>query len=607
MQSDIFGPPYEREATHDVVVQTDVRIPLRDGVQLAADLYLPAAGGQPAPGRRPTLLLRTPYDRHGATGSARYFAQRGYAVALQDVRGRHGSDGEFYAFAHEGPDGYDTIEWLAAQPWCDGQVGTFGQSYEAAVQSAAASLAPPHLAAMVVTYGPSSYYHSSMRHNGALEQRFVVYAFSMIVTSREAAADPALKTIAERAAGRVWDYLQPGAVRRGETALRHFPTYEQWCLDLLSRAAYDDWWRLPGFGPRPYYDQHADVPTLYVGGWYDSYTRSTVENYLALAPRQRTPVHLLMGPWHHGGVGQPVAGDATFAPDGGLPHYDALRLQWFDQFLLGLPTALATTAPVKYYVMGGGAGPRADTPEIEHGGEWRGAGQWPPPEVTLTPYYLHGDGRLDPAAPADADASTAYVFDPTDPVPSIGGQNSAINIPPGAFDQRQDPRFHGCSGDASLADRPDVLVFTTPPLAAAVELAGPVTARLWVSTDGPDTDFTAKLLDVYPPSPGHPDGVAMNLTDSIARLRFRNGYEREELAVPGEVYELVFELYPTANHFAAGHQLRVDISSSNWPRFDLNPNTGGPLGSERTTRPATNRLYHDRSRPSHLVLPVMAR
>lgn len=591
--------------TYDVVVERNVPLPLRDGVSLATDLYFPAQGEQRVAGQFPVVLTRTPYDRtnHGATGA--YYAERGYVAAMQDVRGRYQSEGEFYAFAHEGPDGYDTVEWLAAQPWCNGRVGTCGASYEAAVQSALASLNPPHLAAMVVTFGPSSYYHHSMRQNGALELRFFVYAFSMATTSKEAQADPGLKAALDEAALNLWDWVAAAPVRPGLSPLRLAPSYEQWLLDLLSHVTYDDYWRQPGYGPQPYYDEHADVPTLYVGGWYDTYTRATVTNFVELSRRQTRPVHLLMGPWHHGGVGAPQAGDVFFLPDGGLPHYESTRLQWFDQFLKDLPAGREHGHPVRYFVMGGGEGLQDSSRAIRHGGQWRTAGSWPPPGAEARSYYLHPEGSLSSEPPTGGEAATTYAFDPAHPVPTIGGQLSAIPLPAGGFDQRNDSRFLFTHGTLPLNARPDVLSFSTEPLSEDLVIAGPIVARLWVATDGGDTDFTAKLMDVYPPGPNYPAGCALNLADSIGRLRFRNGFEREELAIPGEVYELSFELYPTANRFAAGHCLRVDISSSNYPRFDVNPNTGGPLHRERSRRVAQNTLYHDAARPSQIVLTVL--
>ncbi len=588
---------------YEVLVEHDVMMPLRDGVRLACDLYLPASDGARLAEALPVLLMRTPYDKHGPADTARFYAARGYAVALQDVRGRYASEGVFYGFRDEGPDGYDTVEWLAAQPWCNGRVGTFGASYCAAVQTALAAYRPPHLAAMIPTFGPSSFYHCSMRHNGALEQRFYVYAFTMAATSQQALADPALKAVFDQCNAEIWDWirqpLQPGC-----SPLALLPEYEQWCLDLLAHVCYDDYWRAAGYGPRPYYDEFADVPTLYVGGWYDTYTRATLENYVALHPRQSAPVHVLMGPWTHDGP-HTGAGDLRFPHDGcSNADYEAARLRWFDHWLKDLPTGLDIEPPVRYFLMGGGAGPQADQ-TVDHGGQWLTAPDWPTPAMAPTPWYLHGGGTLSPEPPGDDPLPTTYPFDPAQPVPTIGGHLSALPLPGGGFDQRNDPRFAGTHGSLPLSARADVLCFTSAPLAADLVLAGPVEVVLYVATDGRDTDFTTKLIDWYPPSPAAPAGYALNLTDSIRRLRFRNGYEVEELAVPGEVYELRCELYPVANRFAAGHRVRVDISSSNWPRFDPNPNTGRPLNSDRTRRVALNSLYHGRTHPTRIVLPVV--
>lgn len=600
-QAYVCSPP-----AYEALGERDVMVPMRDGVRLATDIYFPAREGHKIPGQYPVVLERTPYDKSNAAAIGRYYAERGYVAAVQDVRGRYQSQGAFYPFAHEGPDGYDTVEWLAAQPWCNGKVGTLGQSYDAAVQSALAALTPPHLAAMIVTYGPASYFHHSMRHNGALELRFFVYAFLMASTSREALRDPTIKAALDQAYANIWDWVRHFPLRRGATPLTLVPSYEQWCLDIMTRATYDDYWRQPGYGPMPWYDQHADVPTLYIGGWYDSYTRATITNFVELSRRQQAPVHLLMGPWTHGAVGQPVAGDACFLPDGGLSDYEATRLRWFDHHLKGLPTGLDQEPPVRYFVMGGGPGPEDTGRRVRVGGQWRTADHWPPAGYQPSRFYLHPDGSLSPQAASQPAEPTRYQFDPADPVPTIGGNLSAIPIPAGAFDQRNDPRFQGVRGNLPLSARNDVLVFQTEPLSEDLVIAGPIEVVLYVSTDGLDTDFTAKLIDVYPPSPSYPAGCALNLSDSVMRLRFRNGFAAEELAQPGEIYQLRFELYPTAVRFVAGHRIRVDISSSNWPRFDVNPNTGGPVGVERRRRVACNALYHDPAHPSHVVLPVIA-
>ena len=593
------APSYEAKAERNVMM------PLRDGVRLATDIYFPAINGERIDGEFPVVLTRTPYDKANLAATGKYYSERGYVAAMQDVRGRYESEGAFYPFAHEGPDGHDTVEWLAEQAWCDGKVGTIGASYCAAVQSALASLNPPHLSTMVVTYGPSSYYHSSMRHNGVLELRFFTYAFTMAASSKEALADPTLKASLDDACAHIWEWVKAGPIRRGNSPLRLVPSYEQWLIDILTHASYDDYWKQPGYGPRPYYDQHADVPTLYVGGWYDSYTRSTVENFVALSERQEKPVHILMGPWTHGGVGSPTAGDVSFMPDGGLSDYEAVRLRWLDHWLKGLPTGLERERPVKYFVMGGGPGPQEQGRAIFHGGEWRISEAWPPPEASPGLFYFHAGGSLLRESPSEESGETAYTFDPSDPVPTAGGHLSAIAVPAGGFDQRNDSRFPSSSGTLPFSARRDVLCFTSRPLTEDLEIAGPIHVRLWVSTTARDTDFTAKLLDVYPPAPNYPNGCALNITDSIRRLRFRSSFEQEELAVPGEVYELSFEMYPSANLFAAGHQIRVDISSSNYPRFELNPNTGGALGVERRVRTVENTLYHSQSRPSHIVLPVV--
>ncbi len=586
------------------ITQRDVMMPLRDGVRLATDLYFPPAwseGDEPLP----VILARTPYDKTAQAEMAIGAARHGYIFASQDVRGRYASEGEFYAFAHEGPDGYDTVEWFAEQPWCDGKVGTIGQSYCAAVQNALASLNPPHLSAMIITYGPSSYYHHAMRHNGALEMRFFVYAFSMASTSREAIADPKIKAALDDACANIWDWVRACPIQPGESPLALVPSYERWLLDILRLASYDDYWRAPGYGPLPWYDQHADVPTLYIGGWYDSYTRATCENFVELSRRQEQPVHLLMGPWHHGGAGVPRAGDATFA-GGGLDDYLGMRLSFFDRHLRGDEAAeFGQERAVRYFIMGGGEGPAEDGRDIERGGEWREADTWPPAGCEPTAFYLQPDGGLATEPPAVEDAATSWTFDPSDPVPTIGGNLSALGVDPGAYDQRNSDRFPFTTGTLHLSARRDVLCFVTEPLEEDVAIAGPVEVVLHVATDGPDTDFTAKLIDVYPPSESHPASCALNLSDSIMRLRFRNGFEREELAEPGEVYELRFQLYPTANRFTAGHRIRVDISSSNFPRFELNPNTGAPLGSDRGRRIAQNTLHHDASRPSRVVLSVL--
>ena len=605
---------------YNVIIERNVMALMPDGVKLAADIYFPAFGDSRAPGTFPVILERTPYNKAAPAQvtKGKYFARRGYVCVIQDVRGRFASEGEWYAFAKEAEDGYATVEWLGTQPWSTGKVGTMGDSYAGSDQSALATLNPPHLATMIVAVGASNYYHSSMRHNGALEQRFFIYALRMAATSREAEADPALKTALQQVLmEKVPEMVRQFPLKAGTTLLRRLPSYERWALDVLTHADYDGYWKgFRGYTPSEYYDEHADVPTLYWGGWYDSYARNTTESYVRLSALKTSPQYLLMGPWTHGQYEVTYAGDLDFGTEAHVNYLD-MKLLWFDHWLKGLRSEAADWPPVRFFTIGTGdgrrviqgapGGPRDFPGRIYHGGAWRNAPDWPLPETHFTPYYLHAGGMLSAdEPPADGTEPSRFTFDPRNPVPTIGGGISAVDdtMQPGGFDQRGRADFFGCQDTLPLNARPDVLTFQTPPLGEALEVTGPIEMHLWASSSAPDTDFTAKLVDVYPPSTEHPDGLAINITDSIIRARYRYGYEKPELLTPGQACELVFQLYPTSNVFKAGHRLRLDVSSSNWPRFDVNPNTGGPLGLEQRRQQAHQTVYHDAQHPSHVVLPV---
>ena len=614
--------PYEgSHQQYGVVAEHDVMVRMRDGVSLATDIYLPALSGRRVEGKFPVILERTPYDKRSPARvtDGKYFGRRGYACAIQDVRGRFRSEGEWYPFAREAPDGYDTVEWLGTQPWSDGKVGTMGGSYAGSDQSALATLDPPHLKTMVVAVGASNYHHCSMRQNGALEQRFHVYVFRMAVTSKEAEADPALKAALMDAFTRdMPEIVNRFPLREGATILRRLPSYERWAIDILTHGDYDDYWRQRGYAISEYYDEHADVPTLYLGGWYDSYARATCENFVALSKMKKSPQRLLMGPWTHGGWVVTDAGDLDFGTDSHI-DYKGLRLAWFDHYLKDLYTEVADWSPVRIFTMGTGDGRRtilgalndlSSYPGyVNHGGYWRNEPDWPLPGTRFTPYYLHYDGSLSPhrsAAAVPSRPPSTFTFDPRDPVPTIGGGISAAEpiMVPGAYDQRGRPDFLGCKDALPLTDRTDVLSFRTPPLPQDLEITGPIEMHLWAASTALDTDFTAKLVDVFPPSEHYPEGLAINVTDSIIRARYRDGWESPELMAPGQPYEFVFQLYPTSNVFREGHRIRLDISSSNWPRFDVNPNTGGPLGVEQSYQIAQQTVYHDADYPSHVVLPL---
>jgi putative CocE/NonD family hydrolase len=595
---------------YNVILKSNVMIKMHDGVCLATDIYFPALRGQLVTGEFPVILERTPYDKAAAGNvtNGNYFAQRGYVCAIQDVRGRFNSEGEWYPFAKEAPDGYDTVEWLAAQQWCNGKVGTMGGSYCGSDQSALATLNPPHLATMIVAVGASNYYHCSMRQNGALEQRFMIYAFRMATTSKEALADATLKAALDKAYATVDEWVRRAPLKKGTSPLQMLPTYEQWALDIFTHGEYDDYWQQRGYAISQYYQQHADVPTLYLGGWYDSYARATCENFIALSQLKKSRQVLLMGPWTHGGWGVSYAGDIDFG-NHSLINYNDLRLAWFDHFLKGLYTQVADWATVKIFVMGTGDGQANYQGLLHHGGYWRDEPNFPLPDTQFTPYYLHADGFLSPTPPTGMSRPDNFSFDPKDPVPTIGGGISAADpiMRAGGFDQRGNQRFFGCKDTLPLNARSDVLTFQTEPLKSSVEVTGPITVKLYASSSAPDTDFTAKLIDVCPLSEYYPDGFALNLTDSIIRARYRNGWDKPELLESGTIYQFTFQLYPTSNVFKKGHRIRLDISSSNFPRFDVNPNTGGDLGLERRFKIAHQAIYHDSEHPSQVVLPIIER
>jgi putative CocE/NonD family hydrolase len=613
--------PYEGSyQQYDALIDSSVMIPMRDGVKLATDLYFPASGSRRAAGKFPVILERTPYGKGSSRNvlKGKYFARRGYVCAIQDVRGRFDSEGDWYAFAKEAHDGYDTVEWLGTQKWSAGKVGTMGDSYAGSDQSALATLSPPRLSAMIVAVGASNYYHSSMRHNGALELRFHVYVFRMAITSKEAAADPNLKKALIKAyTEEMPEILRRSPLKKGATLLRRLPSYEQWALDILTHGDYDAYWKEHrGYAISEYYREHADVPTLYLGGWYDSYARNTCESFVKLRTMKKSPQYLLMGPWTHGKYEITYSGDLDFGTEAEINYLD-LKLAWFDRFLKGMNTEVADWKPVQIFTMGTGDGRRvidgapgeaSDYPgRIHHGGFWRAMDDWPIPGTRYTPYYLQADGTLSAEKPGKPDIPPSrYTFNPRDPVPTLGGGISAVDIVmrPGAFDQRGRSGNIGCTDQQPLSLRSDILTFQTPPLKSDVEITGPIEMNLWASSSAVDTDFTAKLIDVYPPGEDEPDGLSINLTDSILRARYRNGFEKPEFLEPGRPYEFVFQLYPTSNIFKKGHRIRLDISSSNWPRFDVNPNTGGPLGLEQRYNLAHQAVYQDADHPSHIVLPL---
>lgn len=589
-----------------VLAESNLMIPMRDGVQLATDIYRPAVNGEPVSERLPVLLQRTPYDKTGErlVASARFFASHGYVVVLQDHRGLYASEGVFTKYIGEGQDGFDTIAWLADLPYGDGQVGMWGTSYAAHVQANAAKLRPPHLKTMVLNMGGmSNGWDHKVRNHGAFEIQQLTWAFRQLEVETD---DPIVRAML--ANNPVDDWLTVMPLRKGLNPLAVAPNFEDYILEMMTHSDYDEYWKHIDLNWAEHYDETADIPMLLISGWYDSYGGGTIDNYNALSRRLDSPVRLIMGPWTHSGNTRAYAGDVAFGEDASIEDFHhEFHLRWFDRYLKARSEGFRD-APVAVFVMGTGDGHRDPDGRLYHGGYWREAVAWPLPGTEFVRYFFHADGSLGTAQPAAVAASTTYTFDPANPVPTIGGSFSSTSpvFESGAFNQRTGTEIYGAKAPyLPLKARHDVVVFQTPPLKEEVEIVGPVTVEIHVSSSAVDTDFTAKLIDVYPPSAEYPDGYEMNLTDGIVRARYRNRPDRQEFLQPGNLYQVTVQPFPTANRFKRGHRIRIDISSSNFPRFDVNPNTGEPLGLNRRAIPADNTIYHDARRPSHVVLPII--
>lgn len=606
------------EAKYEVYVERDIKILMRDGAELIADAYRPSKDGTIVPGQFPVILIRTCYNKDTRMGiflfDPEYFAKRGYVVVIQDVRGRYKSPGHFYHGIYEGKDGYDTVEWIAKQPWSNGKVGMTGLSYLAAVQQAAAAMGTPHLTSMFHIEAPFSYFNNGVRRGGAFIQMVVPVAFYFASTSREAIADPVTKKGLIAADTRGPEWLKRWPFGKGRTVLGRVPEDERFLLDTWYHTNYDQFYTdVHLWEPNQYLDQYTDAAGFYFSGWYDQYREN--EFYSALASRKKGPIRLMIGPWGHG-TKDSVLGDVNFGPDAAITddQGNALQLQWFDLTLKGMKSSLVTEPPVKLFVMGGGDGRKDANGKMRHGGKWRSESTWPPASTQFTNYYFGPEDSLIAQKPTAAESSSSFYYDPSDPVPSIGGASyfviravtpQVFYVPYGPQDQRESKECGNCKTTLALATRQDVQVFQTAPLDQDTEVTGPLTVKLWISSSAVDTDFTAKLIDVYPPSEDYPEGYAMNLADGIQRTHYRNGYVKPEMMKPGEVYPVTIELFATSNLFQKGHRIRVDISCSDYPAYDPNPNTGELYMTGHTGIVAKNTIYHDKDHPSHIVLAII--
>ena len=560
--------------SYGVTVEHNATAVMRDGTKLRADIYRPKAEG-----KFPVLLVRTPYDKTQEMEFGVKAAARGYVVVAQDVRGRFQSEGDWYPFKNESQDGYDTVEWAAALPYSNGKVGMFGGSYVGATQFLAAIAKPPHLAGICPNVTASNYHDGWTYQGGAFEQWFnESWSTGLAMNTMRRRVEAGQNAVAWTKTLPLTNY----AVLEAPPAAGLAPYFADW----LAHPNYDDYWKQ--WSIEDHYAQ-IQVPVFSLGAWYDIFLGGTLRNYARLKKeagteeaRRGQKLMVYVG-GHAGGSNNKKVGEVDFGEK--LPFdLNEEMLRWYDALLKSGTSAVSAEKPVKIFVMGKN--------------EWREENDWPLDRAKSTKYYLHsagaantasGDGTLSTTAPG-AEKADQFTYDPNDAVPTLGGPLCCGPFPPAGLGPR----------DQSKAEaRSDVLVFTKPALAKDLEVTGPVALDLYVSSSAVDTDFTGKLVDVWP------NGFAQNLTEGILRMRYRNSQEKPELAKAGETYHVTVDLWATSNVFLAGHKLRLEVSSSNFPRFDRNLNTGEEKAGGTRMSKATNVIYHDKAHPSALLLPLV--
>ena len=577
------------ETTTSYRIEKDVMVPMRDGQTLATDLWIPDGGPVP------TLLVRTPYGKDvpnllGNSINFQALLEAGYAVAHQDIRGTYRSDGEFTPLVHEPDDGADTVGWMAEQPWCDGNVGTFGASYLGWAQWATASEAPAALRALAPAVTTSDYYGAPWYSEGGAFSLHMSLWWSTLMSFFGAQRSMATGTGGVDA---VMDLA--GALGDLEPRLAAMPVDDQpalagsWWPEWVRHADRDAFWRDLSVDEHP---ERVTVPALHVGGWFDVMVGATARAFVRMrraagSAEAREGQRLIVGPWDHLNY-DGAYHDRQFGLSANVLAADltGAHVAFFDRWVRGQNDALDGSAPVRIFVMG-----------ID---EWRDEEDWPLPDTRYTDYFLGGSGGANTAegdgiltATPGPDATDAFTYDPADPVPSVGGRMvlpASLNAV-GPVDQR------------GVEARDDVLCFTTQVLEEPVEVTGHVSLELHVISSAPDTDFTGKLVDVFP------DGRAIYLTDGILRARYRDSLAEPEMLEPERVYEVTLDLSVTSNVFLPGHRIGLEVSGSNFPRYDRNTNTGGTVAEESPEEAvaATNRVLHGAGHPSRLILPVIDR
>ncbi len=558
-----------QDQPRDLIRESKVMIPMRDGPKLAANIVRPNSAQ-----RFTAILLRTPYGRNEMQQAADLFAKRGFVGVWQDVRGRFDSEGEWKPFFNEGKDGYDTIEWISAQSWSNGNVVMFGGSYVGMAQWLAAKEMNPHLKGLITIVTPGDFYDDFFYEGGAFLQSAGVM-WGTFVDGKGIN----IEAMSNSPWDQVFKYLP---VADSLKVLNRDPAYfREW----INHPTYDAYWKRLSWDEE---FERFEFPVMHIGGWYDVFQKGTIENFRRMSTRARLGArnqqHLLIGPWAHQGQESGKLGEFDFGDQARL-NLAAIVNTFLDQYFSNNPGNGARLPAVRVFTMGEN--------------RWHEYETWPPPGVTYVDYYFHSAGRakrtslngvLNAAMPARSEAPDKFTYDPANPVPTKGGNNccwpDAVSW--GPFDQRE------------IENRDDVLVFTSDPLTQDLRITGPVQIKLWVASSAPDTDFTGKLVDVYP------NEMAMNLTDGIQRIAYRNSSEKPQMLKPGTPAQITIDLWNTSHVFRKGHRIRVEISSSNFPRYSRNLNTGRQSEVETRMKKADQTVFHDRQRPSRIILPVLA-
>jgi uncharacterized protein len=575
-----------------VTKTTNVAVPMRDGTTLRADVYRPATSQA-----MPVILMRTQYGKEAAqVGPARYarpdwFASHCYLVVIQNIRGQYASGGTFSEFTNDRDDGYDSVEWAAKLPGSSGKVGMYGSSYVGATQWLAAETAPPHLVTIVPANTASDYYEGWTYENGAFRLNFIE-PWAMHTIALSAANNRGDTTVAQQLTQNDQDiatWLRYAPYRNFSPLHPGDGTVAPYFYDWITHRTDGPYWQQ--WAPQQHYPK-INIPVLHIEGWYDAFLAGGVHNFTGMLSSSgsafaRAHQRIVIGPWDHIGWGRPDSPAAPMlkqiGPVANSP-INELMLAWWDHFLKGIDNGVSTGPTVNYFEMSANV--------------WKTSSAWPLPGTQWRNYYLSsgghassamGDGQLVTNPPTTGQQPDTYDYDPHNPVPSVGGHSccAALGGSQGPYDQQP------------IEQRPDVLVYTTPPLATDTEVTGPITVTLYASSSAPDTDWTAKLVDA------HPDGTAVNLNNGIQRASFRESNNAPTPIEPGTVYQYTISVWPTSNLFRAGHRIRLEISSSDFPQFDPNPNTGSWLGESTTTRIAHQTVLHDTQHPSALILPII--